>query len=124
MGFDKHRVRIGLGHGLLRLPPDLADLLKTPITRLPANERRVPDNTGIADGEIGHAVDVVTSGRVAQEIVQECPEPGIPGFRIGREPDDLAHLAIPVPSAIQRRIAESLHGWAMRVDDALNLSFG
>src|SRR5206468_11044527 len=57
-----------------------------------ADERRIPADSGVIGAKIGDAIDVVAFLRIAQEIVQERPEPGIPRLRIGGEPDDLAHV--------------------------------
>jgi hypothetical protein len=54
----------------------------------------VPANGRFAEGEIVQLVDVIAVLRVAQEVVKEGAKPGVARFRVGGQPDDLAH-AVP-----------------------------
>ena len=92
VSLHKSRIGMDLSNGLMRLAPCFADFLLGPVPGRATDERGIPTDGGIVGAKIGDAVDIVSVLRVAQEVVQEGPEPGVPRLRVRSEPDNLAHV--------------------------------
>src|SRR5262249_35444163 len=123
VSLDEHGIGIDLRQGAVNGGAQAGYVLDRPLFRWPRVLQAIPIHVRLAEREIGESVDIVSLLWIAQKVVEEGPDPRVAGFRIGGEPDDLAHLAL-VPSAlgkIKRKVAEPLHLRTMCTDNALDL---
>ena len=95
VGLDEDVVRLQPAHRQLRPAAHPRHVDGAPFRPVPLVLGPVPVDRGIADRQVGDLVDVVGFVRVAEQVVQERPHPGVARLRIAGQPDDLGHCPLP-----------------------------
>ena len=88
---DEDRVGEGPGHRFVHAGPHGRHFFLAPLLDGAGIEHLEPGRLRVAEREVGKPVDVVGLVHVAQQVVKEGAHPGVPGFRVGGEPDDFPH---------------------------------
>src|SRR5690606_10862654 len=107
VGLDDHRLRPAGCQHRVNPRPETADVLSGELARSPAGELLIRPGEAIRGTEPIELVDRQRLARVGHVVCEEGTQPGVPGLRIGCQPENAHAFATPCSTAADGALKEN-----------------